>query len=89
MVIYTRVEQSHRSSFVIVNFEHITPSSSVSTVDLEHIFFSGSDLFTFQSFLDQDESKFHVFCRKNFIEVEHCHEVVYAAPRFIIFESYL
>ena len=50
MVIYTRVEQSHRSSFVIVNFEHITPSSSVSTVGLEHIFFSGSDLFTFQSF---------------------------------------
>ena len=50
MVIYTRVEQSHRSTLVIVNFEHITPSSSVSTVVLEHIFFSGSIFLHFNRF---------------------------------------
>ena len=31
-------ERRHRSITVIVNFVHITPSSSVPTVDLEHVF---------------------------------------------------
>ena len=36
--IYTRVERDHRSTMVIVNFENMTPCSSVSTVDFEHVF---------------------------------------------------
>ena len=33
-----RAERRHRSTTVIANFEQITPSSSVPTVDLEHVF---------------------------------------------------
>ena len=36
--IYTRVERDHRSTIVIVSFENMTPCSSVSTVDFEHVF---------------------------------------------------
>ena len=36
--IYTRAERDHPSTIVSVNFEHMAPCSSVSTVDFEHIF---------------------------------------------------
>ena len=35
---YTGGEWCHRSAVVIFNFEHTTPSSSVSTVEFEHVF---------------------------------------------------
>ena len=35
---YTGGEWCHRSVVVIINFEHTTPSSSVSTVEFEHVF---------------------------------------------------
>ena len=45
---------------LLLTSEHITPSSSVSTVDFEHLF-PGLDLLFFQSLLKLDESKFHLF----------------------------
>ena len=36
--IYIRAERGHRTNVVIVNFEHITPSSRDSTVYFEHVF---------------------------------------------------
>ena len=46
--IYTGAERRHRSTVVIVNFEHTTLSSSVRTIDFEHVFFfSGFDRFIF------------------------------------------
>ena len=36
--IYTGAKRCHRSTVFNVNFEHITPSSSVSTVDFEYVF---------------------------------------------------
>ena len=37
--------EGHRSTAVIVNFEHNTPTSSVSAVVFEHVFISLFDLF--------------------------------------------
>ena len=36
--IYTQVERDHHSAMVIVNFENMTPCSSVSIVDSKHVF---------------------------------------------------
>ena len=36
--IYTRAELGHPSNIVSVNFEHMGPCSSVSTIDFEHAF---------------------------------------------------
>ena len=79
--IYTVAERSHRSTVVIVNFEHILLSSSVSAVDCEHVF-----IFWFWSFyilivfrLRSNQVPF--IYRKNFYEVKYFREVSCTVPR--------
>ena len=79
--IYTIAERCHRSIVVFVNFEHILPSSSVSTIDFEHVF-----IFWFWSFyisivfrLGSIQVPFTF--RTNFHEVKYFHEVACAVPR--------
>ena len=60
---------------LLLTSEHITPSSSVSTVDFEHLF-PGFDLLFFQSLLKLDESKFHLF-------IDACTAPCLFLPKFI------
>ena len=79
--IYTVAERSHRSTVVIVNIEHILPSSSVFAVGFEHVF-----IFWFWSFyvsivfrLRSNQVPF--IYRKNFHEVKYFREVSSTVPR--------
>ena len=79
--IYTVAERSHRSTVVIVNFERILLSSTVSAVDCEHVF-----IFWFWSFyisivfrLRSNQVPFTY--RKNFHEVKYFREVSCTVPR--------
>ena len=84
---YTRAERDHPSTVVSVNFEHMAPCSSVSSVVFEHVFIfwvwscNISIVFRLRWF------QIPFIYRKDFYEVKHLHEVACKALCLIFFRN--
>ena len=85
--IYTRAERDHPSTVVSVNFEHMAPCSSVSTVDFEHVFIFWVWSFNISIVFRLRWIQVPFIYRKDFYEVKHLHEVAYTAPCLIFFRN--
>ena len=85
--IYTRAERDHPCTIVSVNFEHMAPCSSVSTVDFEHIFIFWVWSFNISIVFRLRWIQVPFIYRKDFYEVKHLHEVPYTAPCLIFFRN--
>ena len=85
--IYTRVERDHRSTMVIVNFENMTPCSSVSTVDFEHVFIFWVWSFNISIVFRLRWIQVPFIYRKDFFKVKYLREVACTAPCLIFFQN--
>ena len=85
--IYSRVERDHRSTMVIVNFENMTPCSSVSTVDFEHVFIFWVWSFNISIVFRLRWIQVPFIYRKDFYKVKYLHEVACIAPCLIFFRN--
>ena len=64
----------------------MTPCSSASNIDFEHVFFSGFDLLIFQSIIFRLRwIQIPFIYIKDFLEVKYFHEVAYTAPCLLFF----
>ena len=77
--IYIQAERDYCSSVVIVNFEQITPCSSVSTVDFEHVFNFWVLPFNISTTFKLRWVQVPFIYRKDFLEI------TYTAPCFFFF----
>ena len=85
--ICTRAERDHPSTVVSVNFEHMAPCSSVSTVDFEHVFIFWVWSFNISIVFRLRWVQVPFIYRKDFYEVKHLHEVPCTAPCLIFFRN--
>ena len=86
--IYIRAERDHRLTIVIVNFKYMTPCSSVSTVDFEHVFIFWVWSFNISIIFRIRWTQIPFIYRKDFLEVKYLHEVACTAPCLIFFKNF-
>ena len=85
--IYPRAERDHPSTVISVNFEHMAPCSSVSTVDFEHVFIFWVWSFNISIVFRLRWIQVPFIYRKDFYEVKHLHEVACKAPCLFFFRN--
>ena len=78
--IYTQAERDYCSTIFIVNFEQMTPCSSVFTVDFEHVFIFWVWSFNISIIFRLRWIQVPFIYRKDFLEVKYLHEVAYTVP---------
>ena len=78
--IYSWAKRGHGSTVVIVNFEHITPSSSLST---RYVVWSYISIIFRLRWIQVP-----LIYRKHFHELKYFHELACTAPCLILFEIY-
>ena len=83
--IYTRLEQDYHSAIAIVNFEHITPCSSVFTINFEHVFIFLVWFFNILLVFRLRWMDIKFIYRKDFLEVKYLHEVACISPCLFIY----